>query len=169
MLISQINENTWKDRFNCQVGREGKGNLNSKRIFAFERFFGWFFGDVLDSFNALLHKWKCHSDSLFTMYEAHGRYRKWAKNAIKSYTFQGCFPEGLREWILAPFLIDFGLILEGLGTPKVAKQPSENQSKKSIKSNTINVSSEKKSRSQKLEPAPENEYNQIIRERIQIE
>ena len=91
--------------------------------------FGWFFDDLfddlLDLFSCSPHKWKCHSDSLFTMYEAHGRYRKWAKNVIKSYTFQGCFPEGLREWILAPFFIDFGLILEGLGAPKVAKQPSE--------------------------------------------
>ena len=59
------------------------------------------------------------------MYEAHGRYGKYPKNVIKSYTSQGCFPEGLREWILAPFFIDFGRILEGLGAPKVAKQPSE--------------------------------------------
>ena len=39
-------------------------------------FFIYFFDDFFDIFSCLQHKWKCHSDSLFTMYEAHGRYRK---------------------------------------------------------------------------------------------
>ena len=44
------------------------------------------------------------------------------KNVIKSFTFQGCFSGGVFKWILSRFFIDFGLILEGLGIPKVAKQ-----------------------------------------------
>ena len=95
-----------------------------------------FFGDLLvdcfDLFSCLLYKWKCHSDTLFVMFEAHCHYGKFATNVIKSYTFQGCFSEGLWEWILTQLSIDFGFILDGLGAPQVIKQPSENKAKKSI-------------------------------------
>ena len=75
-----------------------------------------------DMFNCSPHKRKCHSDTLFIMFEAHRRYGEYGKNTIKSYTFQGCFSGGVLKWILDRFFIDFGLILVGLGAPKVAKE-----------------------------------------------
>ena len=65
-----------------------------------------------------MHKWKCHSDTLFIMFEAHCRYGKYAKNVIKSYTFQGCFSEWLRERILAPFSLILDSFWRAWGFPK---------------------------------------------------
>ena len=52
------------------------GRLPGPFLDRFWMVFGLFFDDFLDILSCSPHKWKCHSDSLFTMYEAHGRYRK---------------------------------------------------------------------------------------------
>ena len=82
----------------------------------------YFVYDLFDIFSCSPRKRKCHSDTLFIMFEAHRHYGEYGKNVIKSYTFQGYFLGGVLKWILSRFFIVFGLILEGLGIPKVAKQ-----------------------------------------------
>ena len=52
------------------------GRLPGRFFIDFAWFLSSFFDYVFECFSGLVHKWKCHSDSLFTMYEAHARYRK---------------------------------------------------------------------------------------------
>ena len=79
------------------------GRLPGRFFIDFRCFVYAFFDDFFELFSGLSHKRKCHSDTLFTLFEAHCSYGQYAKNVIKSYTFQGCFSEWLREWILVPF------------------------------------------------------------------
>ena len=113
--------------------------------------FGLFFGDlfgvfIFDIFSCSPHKWKCHSDSLFITYEAHGRYRKRATNVIKSYTFQRCFPEGLREWILVIFLHRFWTHYGGPGGSKSGQPAIRKPIKKKVHKKVMQVDASKPER-----------------------
>ena len=54
------------------------GRLPGRFSMDFGLFFGGFFDIFLEFVSGLLHKWKCHSDTLFIMFEAHCRYGKYA-------------------------------------------------------------------------------------------
>ena len=61
----------------CHLFSEGcLGRLPEPFLDRFLIVFWFFFDDFLNIFSCSPHRWKCHSDSLFTMYEAHGRYGK---------------------------------------------------------------------------------------------
>ena len=100
------------------IFRQALGKASGSIFHGFWIVFWCFFDIFLEFVSGLLHKWKCDSDTLFIMFEAHCRYGKYAKNVIKSYTFQGRFSEWLRERILAPFSLILDSFWRAWGFPK---------------------------------------------------
>ena len=79
MLFFRVVLEGFRERFRGDFGTIVEGN----------------FRDLLYNFRCTVHIAKPHFDMVFTMFEAHHRYGKYAKNVTKSHTFQGCFSEGL--------------------------------------------------------------------------
>ena len=92
----------------------------------------WIFDDFVENFGGAPNSWKCRLDTLLIRFEAHRRFGKEMENVIESDTFPGCGRQGLPEWILGPFLMDFGTIWGAKWTPQVGKQPSKNPAKKCL-------------------------------------
>ena len=109
------------------------GRLPGRFFMASGRFFHGFADRFFPCFGSAPTGGKCRLDTLLIRFEAQRRCGPEAINMIKSYTFLGCFPEGLLEWILGRFWMDFGIISGAKWTYKPEKWPSEHHSKKGPK------------------------------------
>ena len=79
------------------------GRLPGRFFMASGRFFHGFADRFFPCFGSAPTGGKCRLDTLLIRFEAQRRCGPEAINMIKSYTFLGCFPEGLLEWILGRF------------------------------------------------------------------
>lgn len=79
------------------------GRLPGRFFMDSGRFFHGFADRFFPCFGSAPTGGKCRLDTLLIRFEAQRRCGPEAINMIKSYTFLGCFPEGLLEWILGRF------------------------------------------------------------------